>query len=159
MAKIVLHLGSNQGNRQQEIQRAITYIEGSIGDIKLTSSFYETEAWGVEDQPSFFNIALLLHTTLLPDQLLKVVLGIENKMGRQRKQHWGQRLIDIDILFYNDWQINFPELIIPHPRIQDRHFVLSPLMEIMPNFLHPKLKKTITQLKEACTDKLLVKKM
>lgn len=158
MAKTVLHLGSNLGDRQGNIWLAITHLKKFVGQIDQYSSVYETAAWGLEDQPDFLNIALVCDTHLLPDLLLKTVLDIEQKMGRERKQHWGERIIDIDVLFYNDWKINYPDLIIPHLRIQDRKFVLKPLLEIIPDKIHPVFNKTIRVLTEECTDKLLVRK-
>ena len=157
MAKTILHLGSNLGDRQANLLQAIAHLNDLTGSIIQQSSFFETAAWGVEDQPSFFNIALICQTNLSPDQLLKSVLEIERLMGRERKKRWGVRLIDIDILFYNDWRITYPDLIIPHPSIQDRNFVLQPLLEIAPNLLHPVLKKTIKELAAQCEDSLLVK--
>ena len=156
MAKVTLHLGSNLGQRKAHLLLAISHLNDELGNITKQSSIYETAAWGVEDQPAFLNIALVLETKVLPCDLLKIALAIEQEMGRERKRHWGERLIDIDILFYNDWKINYPNLIIPHPRIQDRKFVLQPLWEIIPNRIHPVLNKTIKTLLMECPDELPV---
>ena len=159
MAKLVLHLGSNLGNRRLNIDRAISLIKKEVGLLLRQSSIYETAAWGVENQPDFLNVALLIQSLLLPDEALERILLIEAEIGRVRKQRWGARIIDIDILFYNDWCIDYPDLTIPHPRIHERNFVLYPLSEIIPDFIHPLLGKTIQQLKKSTGDELALKKI
>ena len=120
---------------------------------------YETAAWGISDQPSFLNQALMLSTSLSARQLLRKVLQIEKEMGRERKEKMGPRLIDIDIIFFDDEIHDLQFLKIPHPEMQNRRFVLTPLAEIAPNLEHPVLKKTIAQLLEECPDNLEVKKI
>jgi 2-amino-4-hydroxy-6-hydroxymethyldihydropteridine diphosphokinase len=137
MNKAYLLTGGNLGNRLDNLYKAADYIEQYCGKIVRKSSVYETAAWGLEDQPDFYNQALLINTMLSAQELIRQLLIIENKMGRRREVKMGPRTIDIDILFYNDAVINAPDLIIPHPRMQDRRFVLMPFSEIAPNFIHP----------------------
>src|SRR5690606_22693622 len=131
----------------------------NIGVIKEKSSVYETNAWGNENQPDFLNIVVSVETVLDPYELLEQIHNIELKLGRNRLQHWGQRTIDIDILFYDQMVINIDNLTIPHSFIQDRMFVLEPLNEIFPKFIHPLLKKSVKELYKECKDKLSVRKL
>ncbi len=158
MPKLVLHIGSNLGNRTENIARAIASLQKRVGVITQQSAIYKTAAWGVENQPDFLNIALILETIMLPEEVLDAVLPIELEIGRIRNERWGPRLIDIDIMFYNDWRIDYPNLTIPHPRIHERNFVLIPLAEIIPHFVHPVLGRTILELKETCIDESDVEK-
>lgn len=159
MNKAYLLTGGNLGNRAENLQDACNYIEQYCGKIVRKSSVYETAAWGLMDQPDFYNQVLLINTTLSAKQLIGQLLMIENKMGRKREIKMGPRTIDIDILFYNNAVINEPDLIVPHPRMQDRRFVLMPLTEIAPHLIHPVFLKKITQLLEECTDTLNVYKI
>ena len=144
------------GDRKHALQKALTLIEQNCGNIISLSSIYETAAWGKADQPSFFNQVMEIQTDLLPRQLLRRILKIETRIGRIREERYGPRIIDIDILFYNDEVHNYPLLKIPHPEIQNRRFVLVPLAEIAPDFIHPVLKKSILELLAICPDKLEV---
>ncbi|MEM1328409.1 MAG: 2-amino-4-hydroxy-6-hydroxymethyldihydropteridine diphosphokinase [Bacteroidota bacterium] len=153
-----LLIGGNLGNREQQLQIARQWIEQKVGQIVQRSSVYETAAWGITDQPDFLNQVILVETELSPIELLDAVQWIELEMGRVRLRHWGERIMDIDILFYDDQIIDEPRLQVPHPGIPDRNFVLAPLREIAPNFLHPIFQKTIETLSLACTDLLEVKK-
>lgn len=155
---VYLHTGTNLGDRLANLNKANTLIAERVGGIIAQSSWYETAAWGVENQPDFINQVLMVTTTLSAQEVLKKVLEIETEMGRVRKQKWGERLIDIDILFYNDAIINQPDLTIPHPYLQERNFVLAPLQEIAPDLVHPKLKKNITRLYQLSTDTLSTRK-
>lgn len=155
MMKITyLLIGSNEGNRMQWLKEAIKQIGDKCGAIEQQSSIYQTAAWGLEDQPDFLNMALEVHTNLNTLELLKSINTIEGNLGRQRKVKWGQRTLDIDILFYNQETINTPNLIVPHPRLEERRFALLPLNEIAPNMVHPISKKTVSQLLAECTDTL-----
>ena len=151
-----LLLGSNEGNRQQWLQDALQHIEASCGKVTTSSSVYSTAAWGIEEQPDFLNMSIAIDTELSASDLLKEILSIEKLLGRERTVKWGQRTIDIDILFYGNEIIDLPDLKVPHPFIQDRRFALAPMNEIAPGLLHPVLNKTITQLLRDCPDQLEV---
>ncbi len=127
-------------------------ISNHIGPITAKSQLYTTEAWGNTDQDSFLNIALRCSTTLTPDEILTEIGIMESKMGRQRLAKWGPRIIDIDILFYNEEIIEKPNLKIPHPELTNRNFVLRPLLDICPEKVHPVYKKSIARLSKECTD-------
>ena len=144
------------GNREKNLARAKKLISEKAGKVTRASSLYETAAWGKTDQPSFYNQALELETTLPPKDLLKLLLEIEKKLGRQRDEKYGPRTIDIDILLYGDQIFNDPQLRIPHPELQNRRFALTPLAEIGPGLVHPVFKKSITELLAICSDTLEV---
>ena len=158
MNQIYLLIGGNMGNRQENLEIATRRIAATIGEITQSSAIYETEAWGLEEQPAFLNQVLLVSSTLNPQQMLKQILNIEHYMGRERIQKFGPRIIDIDILFFNDEIIQQENLVVPHPEIQNRRFVLTPLNEISPQLKHPVLHKTIHELLLECPDTLTVKK-
>jgi 2-amino-4-hydroxy-6-hydroxymethyldihydropteridine diphosphokinase len=157
MNKAFLSLGTNLGNRDQNLNTAKELIKSS-STIVQASSVYETAAWGKTDQPSFLNQALEIETKLEATDLMHSILAIEKKMGRERKEKYGARIIDIDILFFNEEHFNDPSLKLPHPEIQNRRFVLVPMAEIAGSFTHPILKKTILQLLDSCPDRLEVRK-
>jgi 2-amino-4-hydroxy-6-hydroxymethyldihydropteridine diphosphokinase len=156
---IYLLLGSNMGNSHEQLLLAQKNISVDIGDIAASSSLYSTAAWGNIDQADFLNQVLIVETDLSASKLLQSVLTIEKKMGRVRTIKNAPRIIDIDILFFNNEIVKLKKLIIPHPEIQNRRFVLTPLAELSPNFMHPTLKKTINQLLIACKDPLNVQKI
>ena len=157
----IAHLltGGNLGDRKENLLKAITLINEQCGPLIRSSSVYETEAWGNTDQPSFLNQALEISTSLTARQLMRKVLKIEEEMGRVRKEKLGPRIIDIDILLFENEIHDLRFLKIPHPEIQNRRFVLIPLAEINSNLQHPVLKKTIAELLEECPDNLEVKKI
>jgi 2-amino-4-hydroxy-6-hydroxymethyldihydropteridine diphosphokinase len=157
MNSCYLLIGGNLGDRIKNLDTVKDYIEQGIGKIKISSSIYETAAWGITEQPDFLNQVLIVETTLSAEKIIAKILTIENKMGRIRTQKNASRIIDIDILFFNDEVIHEVNLTIPHPQIQNRKFVLVPLAEISPNLVHPVLNKTISELLKACKDKLDVK--
>jgi 2-amino-4-hydroxy-6-hydroxymethyldihydropteridine diphosphokinase len=159
MNKAYLLIGGNEGDRFMHLKEATTEIEKSCGKISLRSSIYETAAWGIHDQPSFLNQALEIMTPLKALTLMNSLLSIEEKLGRKRKEKYGPRIIDIDILFFNQDIINLPKLQIPHPELQNRRFALVPMSEIAQDLVHPALKKTILQLLNECKDTLDVKKI
>ena len=152
-----LLIGGNQGDRLARMAAARSLITGAEGQILLASGLYETAAWGKTDQPDFLNQALKVATSQEAPAWLLTLLGIEECMGRRRSEKYGPRIIDIDILFFNNSIIREPGLTIPHPEIQHRRFALAPLEEIAPFLIHPVLDKTIRQLLEECTDPLAVK--
>jgi len=159
MNQTYLLIGGNLGNRQKNLENAKELIAAKAGQVGKSSSLYETEAWGMRDQPAFLNQVLVLFTKLDPRQLLSTILDIEHQMGRERTQKFGPRAIDIDILFYNEAIIDEPGLTIPHPQLHLRKFTLEPLHEIAPAFIHPVLHKSITDLLKECPDPLAVKKL
>ncbi|MEP7258988.1 MAG: 2-amino-4-hydroxy-6-hydroxymethyldihydropteridine diphosphokinase, partial [Flavitalea sp.] len=134
-------------------------IGNKCGKVIDYSSIYETQAWGKTDQGDFLNQAIMIETSLSAQALLKETLAIETFMGRSRTDKYAPRTIDIDILFFNHQVIDEPGLIIPHPEIQNRRFVLEPMKEIAPALIHPKLYKTILELLAECPDSLHVKKI
>jgi 2-amino-4-hydroxy-6-hydroxymethyldihydropteridine diphosphokinase len=151
-------IGGNIGNRLDNLENARNSINIQCGPIQKQSSIFETEAWGMKDQPSFYNQALCIKTALSPQDLMAMLLAIEVSMGRERLIPLGPRTIDLDIIYYNQTIIESPGLIIPHPRLALRNFVLAPLIEIAPDFEHPILKKTNFQLYQASTDTSVVHK-
>lgn len=158
MNKAFLLTGGNMGEREQNLLAAIEHINQHCGLITNSSSLYETAAWGNTEQPAFLNQALELQTELTARQLMRRILKVEKLMGRVRKEKYGPRLIDIDILLYADEIHNYKLLKLPHPEMQNRRFALLPLAEIAPDIIHPVLQKTITELLAVCKDELEVKK-
>lgn len=150
---VYLLLGSNLGNSKEILDKAIELLTEKIGVIISQSKDYETKPWGVTDQPDFLNLAIAIHTKLKPLEILEQTQSIENQLGRVRKERWGARLIDIDIMFYGDEIIDEPNLKVPHPLIQERDFALIPLAEIAPNFVHPVLGKTVLELSESLIER------
>lgn len=156
---IYLSLGSNQGDRHENLDRARHEISRLIGPIITASSIYKTAAWGNTDQPDFYNQAIELSSSQKPEELLFHISEIEKSMGRFRKEKWGPRVIDIDILFCGNAIIKNEKLTIPHPEIQNRKFVLVPLAEIAATFQHPANHKTIRGLLAECKDTLAVERV
>ena len=154
-----LLIGGNLGNREKNFETAKALIEQHCGVILNSSSLYETAAWGKTDQPSFLNQALEIETKLNAKQLMKRILKLEKMMGRERKGKYGPRIIDIDILLFNEEQYDYSFLKIPHPEMQNRRFALTPLAEIAPDLRHPVFKKSISQLLKECPDQSGVKKI
>jgi 2-amino-4-hydroxy-6-hydroxymethyldihydropteridine diphosphokinase len=156
---IFLGLGTNMGDRLQNLEKACTLISKKAGVIVKKSTCYETAAWGETNQNNFYNLVIALESKLPPLILLTTLQAIESDMGRIRKQKWGARIIDIDILLFNNEIINLPELKIPHPFLAERRFVLQPLSEIAPDFIEPTSKKSIATLLQQCLDLSMVKKI
>ncbi len=158
--KVFLSLGSNLGDRLLNLKQALVLIEKRIGFIADCSSCYETEAWGKEDLLPFLNIVVEVRTALLPQLLLKACLLIEKELGRKRTYagSYENRIMDVDILYYNEDIIDLPELKVPHPLMHKRAFVLIPLVEIAPHQLHPVLQKSSAQLLELVEDQMSVKR-
>ncbi len=143
---VYIGLGTNIGDKSNNLKSAREQIELKIGKIEAASTEYITKAWGILDQPDFLNQALKVSTTRYPLNLIQKLLEIEEAMGRKRVAKWGSRLIDLDILFFEDWIFSTPGLIIPHPFADKRRFVLEPLSEISPDFKHPVLNESISNL-------------
>ncbi len=156
---VFLLLGANLGDRWQSFRSATKLIEERIGALKVISAVYETAPWGVLDQPSFLNQVLEIETTFDPETVLRLILQIEHELGRVRHERWAARLIDIDLLYFNDLVLDGSRLTVPHPRLHERRFTLAPLAEIAPDYLHPILKKTNKQLLEITSDQSSVHKI
>ena len=154
--KIYLSIGGNLGDRKTYLKKAIKLLIKAVGHQVQASNIYETEAWGKTDQEPFLNQVLEMESYLSAFELLKTCLKIEAALGRSREERWGSRSIDIDILFYGDEIIEEKHLQIPHPRLHQRNFVLIPLKEIAPDFLHPVLGKKIDLLSKSSKDSLAV---
>jgi 2-amino-4-hydroxy-6-hydroxymethyldihydropteridine diphosphokinase len=159
MERVYLATGSNIGDKSAHLTKALELIEVYVGDLVQVSGVYRTAAWGIEDQPEFLNQVMAVDCNLEPETLLLAVMEIERQMGRERRIRWGERLIDIDILFYGNLVSQSQRLTIPHPFIHERNFVLQPLLEIAPDFCHPVLQKSIRELAAACPDPLKVERI
>ena len=145
MSKVYFSIGSNKGNRSGLINEA-------IGRVELKSNIYETKSWGFNSN-NFYNICLLIESSISPDLILNKILIIEKEMGRLKTgDQYNDRCVDIDILFVDDIIVNSKNLIIPHPRIQLRKFVLTPMLDLAPDLIHPILNKSIRQLDLECDD-------
>lgn len=155
MAIAYLCLGTNSGDRARLVEQAVNFLNLADG-IKIirTSALYETEPWGVKEQNWFLNIAVEIKTSLSPQDLMVKCLNIEQMLGRNREKEtrWGERPIDIDIIFYDNALIDSQILTLPHPRMHLRAFVLVPLLELVPDFVHPVLNKTISQIYDELAD-------
>ena len=159
MKIVFLGIGTNLGNRELNLEQAIARIEEFIGPVLMTSSIYETEPWGFQAEDKFLNLVVKAETKLTPSGLLGRILMIESLMGRVRgPNRYSSRLIDIDILVYEEMIIDQESLKIPHPLLQERRFVLVPLCEIASEMIHPVLKKSYAELLKICEDKNEVKK-
>ena len=157
MIKLYILLGGNLGDKQQVFSDARARLSQQVGTITSQSAVYETEPWGFESDDIFWNQAIEISTKLFPEEVLKQTQQIESELGRIRKtSQYDSRIIDIDILFYGDQVIELENLIVPHPRIQERKFALVPLCEIAPELIHPVFQKSMQQLLEECTDLLKV---
>jgi 2-amino-4-hydroxy-6-hydroxymethyldihydropteridine diphosphokinase len=157
MPKLYLLLGSNLGDRPAYLTQARERIAAQVGPIMRSSSLYETAAWGKTDQPAFLNQVLEVRAEVTPEQVLLLIHQMEQQLGRVRQEHWGTRVIDIDILFYDDLSLQSKWLTIPHPQLHLRRFTLLPMAEIAPDLLHPVLGKSIAALLAECPDKLEVR--
>jgi len=158
MSNIVAYLllGSNLGNRATYLQQAQQVLASTAGAIMVASAYYETAAWGLEDQPAFLNQVLAVRTALPAAELLAACLATEQQAGRERRQRWGARTLDVDILLYGQEIIDTPTLTVPHPALPARRFALVPLAEIAPQLVHPQLHQTVTELLATCPDPLPV---
>lgn len=153
---IYLLVGSNLGDRHNNLQNAIHLISHHIGTVSEKSAIYESEAWGETNQPDFFNQVINIETELSHEALLHALQGIEKKLGKYKIGKWRERLIDLDILYYHNRIVRTNQLMIPHPEIQNRNFVLLPLCEIAGEDVHPILLKSHQQLLNESPDPLKV---
>lgn len=160
MHKVFLGIGGNIGDKRKNIIRVAELIEKKLGKILLSSSLYETPAWGFQSEDSFWNQVIQIETVLEAEELLWRINEIEEDFGRERgRERYSSREMDIDILYFNAEYFETKSLIIPHPRIQERRFVLVPLAEIVPNLLHPLLRMTSVTMLENCRDHSIIKKI
>lgn len=157
MPRVYLLLGGNLGDRSNYLSQARDRIAAQVGPIVRSSALYETAAWGNTDQPAFLNQVVEVWAEHTPEYILFLINQIEQELGRVRQGHWGARVIDIDILFYDDLALQTPRLTIPHPQLHLRRFTLLPLVEIAPRMIHPVLGKSTAALLEECPDGLEVR--
>ncbi len=146
MSIVYIGIGSNLGEREESCLRAIELLEKKGITVVKRSSLYETEPWGMKDQPLFLNMAIEIETDLNPVQLLKALKDIEKAAGREKSCKWGPRILDLDILLFDDIVVHQENLEIPHPLMHERAFVLEPLCEIASGLRHPVLKKSVREL-------------
>ncbi len=148
MSTVYISIGSNLGDREDNCRKAIKFLKENGIAVKKQSSMHETEPWGVKAQPKFINMAIEVETDKKPEELLRVLEEIEKEIGRTETVKWGPRVIDLDILFYDDLILKIPGIEIPHPLLHEREFVLKPLCEIAPNKKHPITGKTVKEMIE-----------
>jgi 2-amino-4-hydroxy-6-hydroxymethyldihydropteridine diphosphokinase len=150
--RLFLLLGGNLGDRQATLKQAQMRLEEQVGELIAASSLYETAAWGVTDQPPYLNQVLEFKTELAPLAVLDQTQAIEQELGRVRRERWGARTLDIDLLYYDNLILQSDRLTLPHPLLPDRRFVLVPLCEVAPDFLHPILQKRNWEILHDCQD-------
>jgi 2-amino-4-hydroxy-6-hydroxymethyldihydropteridine diphosphokinase len=157
MSTLYLLLGGNLGDKEKIFPETRSSLEVQVGKIETLSHIYETEPWGFDSGDLFWNQIVVINTGLTSEEVLDQIQLIETNLGRSRNTaQYSSRAIDIDILFYGNEIIKLPNLIVPHPRIQERKFALIPMNEVAPEFIHPVFQKTISQLLAECTDQLRV---
>lgn len=160
MKLVALGLGSNLGDRKENLLRATSEIAEAIGKIIRISPFFETEPWGFQAKEQFLNMALIAETELVPEDILETIKSIETGMGRlSHGRKYESRTIDIDILLYDSTIIKRKDLIVPHPHMHDRKFVLAPLSEIAGEMIHPVFKKSISELLASCSDTCSIRRI
>lgn len=155
-----LSLGSNMGNREEHLRQALMALRNHPHCVlELVSPVYQTAAWGKTGQPDFYNCVAGIRTSLSAEALLDVLLEVERSLGRERLERWGPRTIDLDLLLYGTLQLTTNRLVVPHPELHRRRFVLVPLADVAPQVLHPGENRTIAQLTATCTDPLPVTRL
>lgn len=150
--KLILLVGGNKGDRKELLVAAVKAVS-KLGKVTLKSKVYETEAWGGVAKGAFLNQLVMINTKYSPLEILVFTKQIETDLGRKRAEHWGDRTMDIDIIYFGDKVIDTDELQVPHPLLTERKFVLVPLTEILPDFIHPFLGTSSLQMLECCQDK------
>ena len=150
---IYIALGTNLGDKEKNLKEALQHLSHKGITVSKVSDFIVTKPYGVTDQPDFLNAVAEIKTDNSPTELLRVLLQVEQEMGRKRIRHWGERNIDLDLLLYDERIIDLPDLQVPHPDMQNRDFVLRPLVQIAPNVVHPVLRKTVGQLWKELQDR------
>lgn len=159
MPSVYLLFGSNVGNRVTNIRQSILTLVSNGLELLQVSHFYETEAWGVEEQQPFLNVAAKFKTKKTPHKLLKLIKEVEVEVGRLERGRWQQREIDIDIIFYGKQVVETDDLVIPHPLLIKRNFALEPLKEISPRKKHPILGLTVREMEKLCTDEKAIDRL
>ncbi|MCH7415677.1 2-amino-4-hydroxy-6-hydroxymethyldihydropteridine diphosphokinase [Belliella sp. R4-6] len=152
MRQVILIIGGNVGDRMALLSEAKSKLMFKIGQLKDKSAVYETQAWGGKSKGDYLNQILIFETDFEAEYILDIALKVEKELGRERDVKWGNRTMDIDILYFGEEIINKPNLIVPHPYISERRFVLVPLEEVLPDFVHPKFHLTNKELLRKCTD-------
>jgi len=160
-SRVFISIGSNLGERLDNCQRAVATLTAPGAGVGLVrvSPYYETEPWGRPDQGPFVNVVVEVETALAPQELLKRTREVEAALGRTRGERWGPRVIDLDIVFYGDYVMDEPGLVIPHPHAHERAFVLAPISDIAPEFVHPVLDKSVSELLRSLEDKGAVRRL
>lgn len=156
MHQVVLGLGGNRGDRLALLDKASKLLAQKM-DLEKASSIYHTAAWGGNSHGAYLNQVLVLNTSMKAEECLNFIQQIENQLGRKREVKWGDRTMDIDILYFDNEIIDTERLKVPHPHIANRNFVLVPLAEVLPDFVHPQMGKSSMVLMEECEDSLKVK--
>ncbi len=156
---LYLLTGSNIGDARAYLKQALQAIVVNVGEVIKISSVYRTAPWGNTNQPDFYNQVLCVETTLSAQQALQTILQVEKDMGRERHEKWAPRIIDIDVLFFNNEVLDEPDLKVPHPLLHKRRFTLEPLHQIAPALVHPVFHKNIHALLEECEDNSVVEKL
>jgi len=154
-SQVIIGLGSNMGDRFASLSRALVFLREEAGTILAASSVWETEPWGFEADEQFLNMVVALRTKMQPGQLMQLFRSIEGRMGRKRNQggRYESRIIDIDILLWENRVISIPGLEVPHPKLADRRFVLEPLCEVAPDAVHPVTGLTAREMRSLCDDR------
>jgi 2-amino-4-hydroxy-6-hydroxymethyldihydropteridine diphosphokinase len=152
--QIYLCIGGNLGEREANLEEAVSFIDINFGDVLAVSSTYESEPWGMSDVPNFLNQVILIQSELSNQELLSEIAELEEFFGRERSSEgYVSREMDIDVLFIGAEIVDSETFKVPHPHIAERRFVLEPLAEIAPDLMHPQLKQSVTEILKACTDK------
>ncbi len=158
MHNVFLGIGGNLGNKKENLKRCISLIEEHIGEVKKKSSVYETPPWGFESKDNFWNQVLLVGTLLSPVEVLDKINLIDKSFARKRQvEGYSSRKMDVDILLYDSLAMESANLVIPHPQMHKRNFVIVPLVEIAPLMIHPVFQKSIKELLEICPDTSQIK--